>query len=76
MDDKTTELLHWARCALLDLEQVMPEYEPSGDRLHAGWKTIQGLKKAIEDVEADALINTLKQGITKKLAEVIGQHKE
>jgi hypothetical protein len=33
------------RCALADLEGVMPEFEPTGDRQHPGWKTIKDLKK-------------------------------
>lgn len=51
MSKKTTtkapDLLHAARCALADLEGIMPEFEPSGDREHPGWETIKELKKAI-----------------------------
>lgn len=36
-----------ARCALADLEGIMPEFEPSGDRLHSGWKTIEDLRSAL-----------------------------
>lgn len=32
------------RCALADLEGVMPEFEPSGDREHPAWKTIKLIK--------------------------------
>lgn len=41
------DLLQAARCALADLEGVMSEYEPSGDRQHPGWKTIEELNAAI-----------------------------
>ena len=30
--------------ALADLQDVMPEYEPSGDRTHPGWQTIEDIK--------------------------------
>ena len=33
--------------ALADLEGIMPEYEPSGDREHPGWQTIKDIKAAI-----------------------------
>jgi hypothetical protein len=35
-----------AKCALADLEGIMPEFEPSGDREHPAWETIKLLKKA------------------------------
>jgi 2-iminoacetate synthase ThiH len=35
------------RCALADLEGIMPEFEPSGDRQHPAWTTIQELRAAI-----------------------------
>ena len=40
-----------AKCALADLEGVMPEFEPSGDREHPGWKTILNLRKVLKRVE-------------------------
>jgi 2-iminoacetate synthase ThiH len=41
--------LYWAaRCALADLEGIMPEFEPSGDREHPAWQTIKELKAAIK----------------------------
>jgi hypothetical protein len=40
--DKVTLAL---RCALADLEGIMPEFEPSGDREHPAWKTIKQLKR-------------------------------
>jgi hypothetical protein len=42
------ELLFAARCALADLEGVMPEFEVSGDREHSGWRTIKELKAVIK----------------------------
>jgi hypothetical protein len=42
-------LLQAAECALADLEGIMPEIEPSGDRTHPGWETIKELQAAIAD---------------------------
>jgi hypothetical protein len=41
------DLFNAATCALADMEGVMPQFEPSGDRTHSGWKTIQELQNAI-----------------------------
>jgi hypothetical protein len=41
------DLLDAARCALADLEGIMPEFEPSGDREHPAWQTIKELRAAI-----------------------------
>jgi len=51
-DKKIDDLIHWAKCALLDLAEVMPEFEPSGDREHPGWKSIKGLNKAIKKIDS------------------------
>jgi hypothetical protein len=40
-------LLEALEYALADLEGIMPEYEPSGDREHPGWQTIEDIKAAI-----------------------------
>ncbi len=45
--DHNVILIEAAKCALADLEGIMPEFEPSGDRQHSGWKTINELKKAL-----------------------------
>ncbi len=45
---KDTGLLAAAKAALADLQGIMPEFEPSGDRLHPAWKTINELETAIE----------------------------
>jgi regulator of protease activity HflC (stomatin/prohibitin superfamily) len=50
----TSELLSVARCALADLEGIMPEFEPDGDREHPAWQTIAELKQAIIKAEAEA----------------------
>lgn len=42
------DLLTACRCALADLEGIMPEFEPDGDRTHPGWETIKDLKRAIK----------------------------
>jgi hypothetical protein len=36
------------RNALADLEGVMPEIDPSGDKVHPGWRTIRELKTIIK----------------------------
>ena len=41
------ELLAALKCALADLEGIMPEFEPSGDREHPAWQTIEEVKAAI-----------------------------
>ena len=41
------ELLVVLRYALADLQDVMPEFEPSGDRTHPGWQTIEDIKVAL-----------------------------
>lgn len=41
-------LVYACRCALADLEDVMPKLEPSGERKHPGWQTMVDLRSAIE----------------------------
>ena len=48
-------LLQAAMCALADLEGIMPEFEPSGDREHPAWATIDELREAIDAVAAEAV---------------------
>jgi len=50
------ELLHELRCALADLEGIMPEFEPSGERTHPAWTTITQSRAAIEAAEDSASI--------------------
>lgn len=52
-DENPSSLEIAARCALADLEGIMPEFEPSGDREHPGWKTIKELQKALECVASN-----------------------
>ena len=40
------KLLQAAKNALADLEGIMPDFEPSGNREHPAWKTIEELKEA------------------------------
>ena len=39
------------RCALADLEGIMPEFDASGDREHPGWQTIAGLEDILSIVD-------------------------
>lgn len=49
---KALQDMYWAlRCCDADLEGVMPEYEPSGDRQHSGWQSMKDAKKAIRNAE-------------------------
>ena len=43
-----SQLRKVARCALADLEGIMPEFEPSGDRTHPAWKTILELRHILK----------------------------
>ena len=40
-------LVFSCRCALADLEGIMPELEPSGDREHPGWQTVKELQDTL-----------------------------
>ena len=44
------ELLAAAKCALADLEGIMPEFDPDGSE-HPGWKTTEELRAAINKAE-------------------------
>jgi len=41
------DMLAALRCALADLEGIMPEFETSGDRQHPAWQTITEIREAI-----------------------------
>ena len=45
--EASPDLLAVLSYALADLEDVMPEFEPSGDRTHSGWQTIEDIKVAL-----------------------------
>ena len=47
------ELLAACKCALADLEGIMPELEPSGDRQLPGWETIKELRATIAKAEKE-----------------------
>ena len=51
----TTEQLSVVRCAFLDLEGILPEFEPSGERLHPAWTTLAELKGVIEKEDPEWL---------------------
>ena len=42
------QLVRPATCALADLEGILPEFEPSGDRAHPAWTTIEELRAALQ----------------------------
>jgi hypothetical protein len=44
-----SEIIEVCKCALADLEGIMPEYDPSGDREHPAWVTIEELKKVVKE---------------------------
>ncbi len=48
------DLLAALRCALADLEGIMPEFEPSGDRTHPAWTTIKEARAALQKAEGSA----------------------
>jgi len=55
------DLLQACKCALADLEGIMPEHDPDGDRTHPGWQTIKELRVAINKATGEVcLINTYK----------------
>jgi hypothetical protein len=45
------DLLAAVKCALADLEGIMPEFDCDGDREHPAWTTIEELKQAINKAE-------------------------
>ena len=51
------DLLEAATNALADLEGIMPEHEPSGDRQHPAWVTIEELRQAINKSRESRVTN-------------------
>jgi hypothetical protein len=49
----TTRMFSVCKNALADLEGIMPEFEPSGDRTHPAWKTIRELYDIISDIQPE-----------------------
>ena len=43
-------MLQALRCALADLEGIMPDADPSGDRVHPGWTTIAEIEALLATV--------------------------
>ena len=56
------KLLLVAKCALADLEGIMPEFESSGDRKHPAWKTLKDLRTAIAAVEKSQMKDDTRNG--------------
>lgn len=52
--ESAPKLLAVCKCALADLEGIMPEFEPGGDRKHPAWTTIRELWAAIGQAEGRA----------------------
>lgn len=44
------EMKQLLREALADLEGIMPEFEPSGDRTHPAWTTIKEIKQLFKSI--------------------------
>lgn len=44
------------QCAIADLEGIMPEHDPSGDRKHPAWKTLDELKKLVHNLETNNVL--------------------
>lgn len=55
------ELLQASTNALADLEGIMPVIDPSGDRHHPGWKTIEELRASINEAAPESERITEKQ---------------
>ncbi len=45
--ESTPDLVNACKCALADLEGIMPEFEASGDRMHPGWVTVKKLRMVL-----------------------------
>jgi len=46
------------RCAIADLEGMLPEIDPSGDREHSGWKTLDELNEWVKILETHTVMFT------------------
>lgn len=47
------EMFSTCKKALADLEGIMPEFEPSGDRKHPAWKTIRELNDIVNEIQPE-----------------------
>lgn len=52
----THSYLTLLNCAIADLEGILPEIEPSGDRNHPAWKTLDELKAAAENLTSREIL--------------------
>lgn len=50
------ELLHLLRCAIADLEGILPEHDPSGEKEHPAWKTLEELQAKVNCLETDTVL--------------------
>ncbi len=46
------------RCAIADLEGMLPEADPSGNREHSGWKTLDELNEWVNILEKHTVMFT------------------
>ena len=53
-----------AKAALADLQGIMPEFEPSGERLHPAWKTIDELTAPLQQATDSAVGRTEPRDLT------------
>lgn len=44
------------RCAIADLEGMLPEIDPSGNREHSGWKTLDELNQWVKILETHTVM--------------------
>ena len=50
------ELVHLLNCAIADLEVILPEYDPSGDKQHPAWKTLDELKNMVKQLDTNTVL--------------------
>jgi len=50
------ELVHLLNCAIADLEGILPEYDPSGDKQHPAWKTLDELKNMVKQLDTNTVL--------------------
>ena len=55
------ELKTILRCALADLQGMVEEIDPSGDRVHPAWTTIREIEQLVNRYDMDNTLNTMAQ---------------
>ncbi len=48
---KLQVMIHALRCAQADLQGILPEFEPGGDREHSGWQTLEELNELLARID-------------------------